>query len=155
MRRSSQGRARKPAARRAAAAFDVAWAWWALALARLQVWLRPTGRLLGSDEPPAAPAAAPLARERAVRLARAVDRAARGPLRATCLVRAVALHRLLQASGVDGSLVRIGVRAEGGRFAAHAWVEYHGAALGTDGARARSFLPLAPEALGPGAEFGR
>lgn len=80
-------------------------------------------------------------------LARAVDRAAAaGLFRPACLARALALHRLLGRAGVDGGRIRIGVRPEGPRLRAHAWVEVHGAALGEDGRRARGFLPLPGEA---------
>jgi len=61
------------------------------------------------------------------RWALAVDRAASyGPIRAKCLVRAMALQRLLSVRGIRGSEVQIGVRWRDGRFAAHAWVVYRG-----------------------------
>ena len=147
----------------------------ALLAAQLRVWTRPAGRLVrlgphtadapgttgprgadagappgdgepgGADSTSGRPSARPTAHADA--LARAVDRAARaGLFRPACLVRALALHRLLGRAGVDGGRIRIGVRTEGPRLRAHAWVEVHGAALGENERRARGFLPLAGEA---------
>lgn len=68
---------------------------------------------------------------RARRLALAVDRASRwGPLRPTCLTRAVALHDLLVASGLGGGEIRVGVERDRHGFAAHAWVDFEGTVLG-------------------------
>jgi hypothetical protein len=91
---------------------------WQAALARLA----PVGAgAAAGDE------AAVLGRARAV--ARMVEAAARrGPYRATCLPRSLALWWLLRRQRIDGDL-RIGVRNEGGRFEAHAWVELRGAVL--------------------------
>ena len=66
-------------------------------------------------------------------LARAVGRivtaaAAHGPYRANCLQRSVVIWWLLRRRGLEGEL-RIGARKEGGRFDAHAWVEFSGRAL--------------------------
>ncbi len=66
-------------------------------------------------------------------LARAVGRivtaaAAHGPYRANCLQRSVVLWWLLRRHGLESEL-RIGARKEGGRFGAHAWVEFSGRAL--------------------------
>jgi hypothetical protein len=61
--------------------------------------------------------------------ARLVEAAARrGPYRATCLPRSLALWCLLRRRGIDGEL-RIGVRKEAGRVQAHAWVEWRGVVL--------------------------
>jgi hypothetical protein len=46
----------------------------------------------------------------------------------TCLARAIALNHLLHRAGYL-SVVHIGVTNTGGRFAAHAWVEYEGTPL--------------------------
>jgi hypothetical protein len=103
-----------------------------LITAQVVVWTRPRGRLVTST----APATAGSERgsdldPRADRLALAIGRAAEnGVFRPLCLVRAVALNRMLERHGVRGSRVRIGVRMRGGRFAAHAWVEYHNRVLG-------------------------
>lgn len=145
-------RLRRAAALPAAERSELARAQAALLAAQLRVWTRPAGRLVrpgpeptemspdaGRRDPvPSYPHA----------LARAVDRAARaGLFRPVCLVRALALHRLLGRAGVDGARIRIGVRPEGARLHAHAWVEVDGAALGEDGRRARGFQALQPAAL--------
>jgi hypothetical protein len=64
-----------------------------------------------------------------VRIGWAVCVASRFVPRPTCLVRALAAHRLLAAHGHDSDL-RIGVAKAGAAgFAAHAWVECGGAVL--------------------------
>lgn len=139
----------------------------ALIWAQVLVWTRPTGRLVSSDQSPgdhiapatrslsfgpsARPAAGsadvpvdvPARDPRATRLALAVGRAAEnGLFRPLCLVQAVALHRMLEHRGITGSRIRIGVRMRQGRFAAHAWVEYHGQVLGDPAEIARGFDDL-------------
>lgn len=132
----------------------------ALIWAQVLVWLRPTGRLVSSDQAPGdhgtpdtgtpamgtratAAAATPVMDPRAPRLALAVGRAAEnGLFRPLCLVQAVALHRMLEHRDIPGSRIRIGVRMRNGRFAAHAWVEYHGQVLGDPAEIARGFDDL-------------
>lgn len=58
----------------------------------------------------------------AARTGLALDRACRLLGIGTCLSRSLALRRLLASVGID-AVVRIGTRREGGRLAAHAWVE--------------------------------
>lgn len=146
-----------PAAERGALARAQA----ALLAAQLRVWTRPAGRLVrlgpapadasaDAHRPPPRPHPAPSSPQA---LARAVDRAARGGLfRPACLVRALALHRLLARAGVAGARIRVGVRPEGARLHAHAWVEVDGAPLGEDGRRAGGFQALQPAALPAAAE---
>ena len=100
----------------------------ALIIAQALVWSRPVGRLI-TPSAPASPFVpwGPCEKLAAERLASALNRAARyGILRPQCLVRALALTRLLQSRGIAGSSIRIGVRwdpdAGDGAFAAHAWV---------------------------------
>jgi hypothetical protein len=89
----------------------------------------------------ASPDAAILSRAEA--LALAVGRAAEfGVFRPLCLVRAVALNRVLERHGIRGSRVRVGVRMRNGRFAAHAWVEYGDRVLGDNEAHVGSFVEL-------------
>jgi hypothetical protein len=93
----------------------------------------------------AAPAVEPTPEQRAAaaRLALGVTRAAAyGVFRPLCLVRAVALHGLLERHGMPGSEVRVGVRWTEGKFAAHAWVEYGGAVLGDQESHVREFAEL-------------
>jgi hypothetical protein len=120
----------------------------ALLGAQLRVWTRPAGSLVRPG--PASPAGEPDPRdvERARSLARVVDRAASaGLFRPACLVRALALHRLLVRDGIPGARIRLGVRRDGSGLAAHAWVEMDGAVLGDDGRRAPRFLSLHPATL--------
>jgi hypothetical protein len=66
-------------------------------------------------------------------IARIVDAAARrGPCRAMCLSRSLALWWLLRRRGIEADL-RIGVRKHDDRLEAHAWVELQGHVL-NDGA---------------------
>jgi hypothetical protein len=145
-------RLRSAAALPAAERREVARAQTALLAAQLRVWTRPAGRLLPLDATDAREAAIvhppPCDRPPPHALARAVDRAAEaGLFRPACLVRALALQRMLASAGVGGARIRIGVRPEGTRLHAHAWVEVDGAALGNDGRRAPGFQPLQAAAL--------
>lgn len=128
---------------------DLAWlvrAQLALLAALVHVRTRPTGKLVTSSEAAAGegttpPSPAALADAR--RLALAVGRAAEhGVFRATCLVRSVALQRMLRARGHRGSRIQIGVRMKGGALLAHAWVEWEGEVLGDTPANTRSYAPL-------------
>jgi hypothetical protein len=111
---------------------DMALAQWAILEARLALWTRPRGELLRLSE--AESVEAPSGSEdRARALALATMRAARFGLgRPRCLVRALALHRLLSRSGIRGSRIRIGVRGAGDSFQAHAWVVWGDTVLGDD-----------------------
>ena len=61
--------------------------------------------------------------------ARMVLAAARySPIRSTCLERSLALWWLLGRQGISTQL-RIGVRKDGAKFGAHAWVERDGVAI--------------------------
>src|SRR6185312_10324780 len=72
----------------------------ALIWAQVLVWMRPTGRLVSSDQAPAS-TEAPAMDPRAPRLALAVGRAAEnGLFRPLCLVQAVALHQMLEHRGI-------------------------------------------------------
>ena len=64
--------------------------------------------------------------------------------RPNCLIRALALQRLLESRGSRGSTVRVGARLEPGHFIAHAWVEYEGHVLGDRDGHVQRFAPLAP-----------
>jgi hypothetical protein len=74
------------------------------------------------------------------RLAIDIARAARW-VRARCLTRALLLQTLLARRGEEAEL-RIGVRRDGPRHRAHAWVEWHGRPLGEADDVAERFLPL-------------
>lgn len=112
----------------------IAWAQLELLRSQVIVWRRPIGRLIA--EPPTQQEqqlgrVKPATLDgRAERIASAVDRASRrGVFRPKCLVRSMALHRMLERSGINGSVIRIGVRRNGDELLAHAWVEHQGVIL--------------------------
>lgn len=114
----------------------------ALIAAQVAVWLRPQGQLVTPTTTPL-----PTPDERAVRigvrLARAVYVASRrGLFRPNCLVRSVAIGRLLEREGVTGWRMRIGVRDRGGHFEAHAWIELGSRILGDSSDHVGSFERL-------------
>lgn len=75
-------------------------------------------------------------------LAAAVERAAGFRFyRVPCLSRALLLRRMLSARGIP-ALLRIGVRRDGGRLHAHAWVVCGGEALDPDAAVEERFSGL-------------
>lgn len=77
------------------------------------------------------------------RLVTAVDRAANyGAFRPTCLVRAVALERMIVRAGVGPAVVKVGVQRDDEQFLAHAWIELDGRIVGDEPARVRRFTPL-------------
>jgi hypothetical protein len=109
----------------------------ALLHAQILLWTRPRGRLLERSET-AVTTGGDVARVR--RLALAVERAAEyGLFRPTCLVRAVAVHRMLESHGFAGSRIRVGIQQKGGRFLAHAWVDYGGSVLADQEWRVKEF----------------
>jgi len=118
----------------------------ALLGAQVLVWSRPTGRLVANASAPPVPAGAalPALDPRAPRLALAVSRAGDyGVFRPLCLVRAVALNRMLERRRIRGSRIRIGVRMRNGKFLAHAWVEYGGRVIGDSEEHVGAFAELA------------
>jgi len=128
---------------------DIAEAQFELLVAKIIVATRRTGELVsrapldpfGDSAPPIAPAAN--VDPRPEQLALAIGRAAEnGVFRPLCLVRAVALKRLLDRHGFEGSIVKIGVRLNHGRFAAHAWVAYGDQILGDQEWHVKSFAEL-------------
>ena len=128
---------------------DLAEAQFELLVAQYIVAARRTGQLVsraaldpfGDDH--AAAASVPNADPRPGQLALAIGRAAEhGVFRPLCLVRAVALKRMLDRHGYDGGIVKIGVRLNRGRFAAHAWVAYGAQILGDQEWHVKSFAEL-------------
>ena len=114
---------------------------WALVVAQSMLRTRPMGTLA---TPASAGGDADAARlPEARRLALALVRAARfGVFRPQCLVRSLALSRMLTAHGIAGGLIRVGVRRKDGEFLAHAWVEFAGETLGDADEHVGSFVPL-------------
>ncbi|MEO8880042.1 MAG: lasso peptide biosynthesis B2 protein [Gemmatimonadaceae bacterium] len=128
---------------------DIAEAQIELLVSRTIVATRRTGQLVSraaldpfGDDTPATASNANVD-PRPEQLALAVMRAAEnGVFRPLCLVRSVALKRLLDRHGFDGSIVKIGVRMNRGRFAAHAWVAYNDQILGDQEWHVKSFAEL-------------
>jgi hypothetical protein len=114
------------------------------ALLRAQREMRslPTGEMVRED----AVATATPATDRvddARRIALAMNRAATfGIFRPKCLVKSRALRKMLDAAGIAGAQVRVGVLLMDGRFRAHAWVEYAGEVVGDDAADVARFVPM-------------
>jgi hypothetical protein len=124
----------------------------ALVSAQLLVWTRPVGKLTAPAEGDEAPATPLTPRDEALakRIALAVERAAEnGIFRPRCLVRAVAIQRMLEARGISGGRICIGVRTRRGRFAAHAWVQRGNLLLGDVATHVNTFVPLTDVELLP------
>jgi len=116
---------------------------WQLLVAQWLVWRRPTGTFLSPRAGAVSGEPGDQEVEAALRLAQAIQRAARhGVFRPACLVRSLALHRLLEGRGVAGSRLRIGVRLEDEKFEAHAWVELGELVLGDHPDHVRRFDEL-------------
>ena len=117
---------------------------WHLVRAQLSLMAAPRGQLLAAVADPAAlPAARADGVARARRVAMAVQRAAEyGLFRPTCLVRSIALERMLERDGVSGAVVRIGARVRDGRPQMHAWIEIGGSVIGERPEVASTFTPL-------------
>ncbi len=130
--------------------FELLHAQWALAYAQFLVWTRPTGQLVSPATTPGESSGTSPYGVLASRLSLAVVRAAaHGLFRPACLVRAIALHRMLEARGIKGSRICVGVHYEKGRFAAHAWVEYGDRVLGDHTGNVGVFTPLIQGGLEP------
>ncbi|HSH45773.1 MAG TPA: lasso peptide biosynthesis B2 protein [Longimicrobiales bacterium] len=115
---------------------------WLLVHCQVLRWIRPVGRLVAVAGPRdgEAPGRRDVATVRAV--AWGLTRAARyGLFRPRCLVRSLALQRMLRRHGVEDAELRIGVRVVDGGFGAHAWVELDGRVVGDDPAHVATFVP--------------
>lgn len=124
---------------------DVVEAQVALLRAQTLRWVRPLGEFVEVTPSEGAPVqrTSSAHRQTGERLASAINRATRyGLFRPLCLTRAVALSRMLDAHGIEGHRIRIGVRRDGSAFAAHAWVELGQRILGDTVANTRSYAPL-------------
>jgi hypothetical protein len=115
----------------------------ALLRAQARVWTRARGSLVEPGDAAQHVVPAPETVREARAIAYAMSRVCRGGLfRPSCLVRALALSRMLADAGIQGAQVRIGVRDSAGRFEAHAWVEFAGDALGESPHRVATFAHL-------------
>jgi hypothetical protein len=115
--------------------------------AQAMQWLRPLGEFVevtnvdSASQTLTAPSSEQA--ETCERLSSAMIRATRyGVFRPLCLARAVALSRMLNAHGVVGHRIRIGVRREGGAFTAHAWVQFGDLVLGDTETNTLTYSPL-------------
>ena len=69
------------------------------------------------------------------------------PIPSTCLERSLSLWWLLARQGI-ATQFRIGVRKDGEKFAAHAWVEREGVAIGEPDASHLHYAAFAEELSG-------
>ena len=112
----------------------------ALLASQLDVWIRPQGALVSNTN-----ASEPLVRAAtrpadAARVGTAVRRVAiYGIFRPTCLVRSLAICRLLRREGIEGGRIRVGVALREGKFVAHAWVEHDGVVIGDEDSLVRRY----------------
>lgn len=120
----------------------------ALTLSAILVFVLPFSwcrRLFGGLNAAGAPAPVPDPAQmaRAMMVARRLRRVAhRLPWHSTCLVLALSGRMLLARRGIGGGVIRIGVRMENGRVAAHAWLMLGTATL-LGGDEAPDYRPLA------------
>jgi hypothetical protein len=117
------------------------WVGWAQLLVRVL----PKGRLVSRSftDRPASLTAVAGAPGTADRIATAVSRVCRhGLLRPECLVRSIALQKMLVRHGIENSRVRLGVRSRDGVFESHAWVECGDRVIGDEPWHVRTFAPL-------------
>jgi hypothetical protein len=119
---------------------------WALIVAERMVRRLPPGHLTARrGSAPTTVAAVSLVGDtrRAKALGDAVRRAAKyGVFRPACLVRSIALQRMLEIDGIRGATIRVGVRQSEEGMDAHAWVELGGEVLGDSAAHVREYVPL-------------
>jgi len=122
---------------------------WTLLACQAARWLTPKGRLVAIQPHPPPSQFSRSHRDAAGRVGWAVTRAAHyGLFRPRCLVRSLALQRMLRRRGVHTSTLRIGVRWDGGTLAAHAWVELGGQVLGDSPAYVSQFTPTTNLGMG-------
>lgn len=129
---------------------EAARAQWALLLSLAALNLRLPGRLVRPitlfDS-----RTGPADEVRLRRIAVAVDRASRwGLFHPTCLVRAMALERLIHRAGAGRAVVRVGIRHEESDLQAHAWIEVNGRVLGDHPEHVGRFKPLTDVSALPG-----
>lgn len=117
------------------------WVIWA----HIRVRVTPRGRLVSRTDRPASRIPSGPLSPKIDRIVSAISRVSRfGVSRPECLVRSIALQRMLSFHGVDDALVRFGVRTRDGEFESHAWVEHGGRVLGDDLRHVRTFSVLDP-----------
>jgi hypothetical protein len=119
---------------------------WALLAAQRKVRRLPPGQLTARRDTAAgseSPSDRLVDTRRAHALGDAVRRAAKyGVFRPACLVRSIALQQLLQIDGIQGAIIRVGVKQSEEGMDAHAWVELSGEVIGDSAAHVRQYAPL-------------
>jgi len=114
----------------------------ALLWARKAMKKQPLGELVASRDD-STEAALPIDLPKTRRLSQAVVRmAGYVPFEAACLMRSLAIQRLLDRSGLNSGQIRIGVNIVDGEFLAHAWVEVDGRVMGDTPAYIDQFTPV-------------
>lgn len=109
----------------------------------MSVWLRRRGNLVSDEQITDEVSQDGPIDSTILDLGRAIDRAASfGFIRAECLVRSMALARLMEARGYVGAIVRVGVSRDSEKLLAHAWVEYNGTIVGDDEEKISKFNQL-------------
>jgi hypothetical protein len=122
---------------------DLLEAQWALLSSRRSVRSRPIGTLIENQGAEEVELLEPEQLKRARELALAVERVVENGLgRPTCLVKAIAIQRMLARRGIGPGIVRVGASLAGGSLKAHAWVEVGGEILGDTEEHVRSFEPV-------------
>ena len=115
----------------------------AIFFAQATVWLRRRGNLVSAEINTRNTNSNGHIDSYVAELGRAIDRAASfGFIRAQCLVRSIALARLMEARGFDGAVVRVGVSRSAEKLLAHAWVEYNGVVVWDDEENVSQFNQL-------------
>lgn len=129
---------------------------WLLAEAQLVLlscqvakWRRPAGELIDwSTTEPSTLEPGRIDFRMVEAVAWAVTRAAAyGVFRPRCLVRSLAIQRMLRRRGIDSSTLNIGVRIRNGAFEAHAWVELDGLVVGDSRRHVQSFTRMTDHRL--------
>ena len=129
---------------------------WLLAEAQLVLlacqvakWRRPVGQLIDwSTTEPSETASEQIDFQRVESVGWAVTRAsAWGLFRPRCLVRSLAIQRMLRRRGIVSSTLNIGVRMRGGAFEAHAWVELDGVVVGDSRRHVEAFTRMTDHRL--------
>ena len=106
---------------------------------RLGLWLLPFGALLRLVRRPLGTSGVEVGR-----LTKTLTVVSRHVPRATCLAQALAGQRLLAAHG-HSSRLRIGVRKDGTRLGAHAWLEHQGRVVVGQVSNLADYHPLPSE----------
>ncbi|MGQ0540085.1 MAG: lasso peptide biosynthesis B2 protein [Gemmatimonadaceae bacterium] len=129
----------------AAGWLDLWRAQWGLLRAQREIGRRAAGTLTARDAiaDPASPSVAGPAPARAHELGTAVRRMSKyGLTRPACLVQAMALRELLAAHGMQGAVIRVGVKQAEAGMLAHAWVELAGDVIGDSRAHVSQYQIL-------------